>query len=183
MNKSLWLLVPVLLVVSGCASVTPKDYADQQPALNMVQYLTGRTTAWGMAQSRSGEVVRRFRIEMTGVPAGSDAVRVHEHDIYTDGRIEDHDWLIRNAGPHEVLATSDQIVGQASGEQYGNALNLHYTLKVRMASGSLWHFGVSDWFFQQTPCRLINVTYGSKLGFKAFNVVTFFKKDDCQDGG
>lgn len=176
-----FLTLPLLFAFAGCSSVTPRDYAGQQPPLDMVKYLTGHTTAWGMAQSRSGEVVRRFRIEMIGVPAGANAVQVREHDIYSDGKTEDHDWLIRDAGPHEVVATSDQIVGEATGDQYGNALNWHYTLKVRMQSGSVWHFSISDWFFQQTNCLLINRTYGNKLGFHAFDVITFFRKDDCKD--
>lgn len=183
MKRAVLLVTPLLLALAGCASITPRDYADQKPQLDMVKYLTGHTTAWGMAQSRSGKVVKRFRIEMTGVPVGSNAVQVHEHDIYSDGKIEDHEWLIRDEGAHTVVATSDQIVGEATGDQYGNALNWHYTLKVRMDSGSVWRFSISDWFFQQTRCLLINRTYGSKLGFHAFDVITFFRKDDCQDNG
>jgi hypothetical protein len=52
-----------------------------------------------------------------------------------------------------------------------------------MQSGSVWDFSVSDWFFQQTGCLLINRTYGSKLGLHAFDVVTFFTKSDCTDSG
>ncbi|MGH8282399.1 MAG: DUF3833 family protein, partial [Gammaproteobacteria bacterium] len=95
MKRAILLLIPLLLVFAGCASVTPSDYASQQPQLDMVKYLTGHTTAWGIAQSRSGEVVKRFRIEMTGVPTDNNAVKLHEHDIYSDGKTEDHDWLIR----------------------------------------------------------------------------------------
>jgi len=64
---------------------------------------------------------------MTGVPIDTDAVRVPEHDIYSNGKSEEHDWLIRDADPHRVVAPSDQIVGEATGDQYGNALNWHYT--------------------------------------------------------
>lgn len=168
-----------LLTLAGCASVTAEKYADQQPPLDMVKYLVGHTTAWGLAQSRSGEVVRRFRIETDGVPMGDDAVKVQEHDFYTDGKTEEHEWVFRNTGPHTVTATSDQVVGEAIGEQYGNTLNLHYTLKLRMADGSESQFTISDWFYLQDGCRLINRTYGSKFGFHAFDVMTFFEKPDC----
>jgi hypothetical protein len=36
--------------------------------------------------------------------------------------------MIRDVRPHQVVATSDQIVEEAIGDQYGNALNWHYTL-------------------------------------------------------
>jgi hypothetical protein len=175
--KSLFILP--FLSLTGCASITAENYANEQPTLDMVKYLTGHTTAWGLAQSRSGEVVRRFRIEMDGVPVGDNAVKVEEHDFFTDGKTEEHEWMFRNAGPHAVTATSDEVVGQATGEQYGNALNLHYTLKVRMSDGTEREFTISDWFYLQDDCRLINRTYASKFGFHAFDVMTFFEKDDC----
>lgn len=168
-----------LISLAGCSSMSAQDYASEHPTLDMVKYLTGHTQAWGMAQSRSGDVVRRFRIEMDGVPVGTDAVKVSEHDFYSDGKTEEHEWLIRDTGPHSVVADSDQLDGQAAGEQYGNTLNLHYTLKVRMADGSEREFTVSDWFFLQDDCRVINRTYGSKWGFHVFDVMTFFEKGGC----
>ena len=179
MKRNIAPLFLLLLALAGCASVTSQDYADQQPTLDMVKYLTGHTTAWGMAQSRSGEVVRRFRIEMDGVPVGADAVKVEERDFYSDGKTEEHEWTIRDTGPHAVTATSDEVVDLATGEQYGNALNLHYTLKVKMSDNTERDFSISDWFFLQEDCRLINRTYGSKFGFRAFDVITFFEKQDC----
>lgn len=179
MKKFLLVAAASLIVLTGCSSMSAQDYADERPALDMVKYLTGHTTAWGMVQSRSGAVMRRFRIEMDGVPVGDDTVKVQEHDFYTDGKTESHEWVFRDDGPNAVTATSDQVVGEAKGEQYGNALNLHYTLKVHMEDGSERQFAISDWFFLQDGCHLINRTYGSKWGFHAFDVMTFFDKGTC----
>lgn len=179
MRKRLASLGLPLLILAGCSSVPSQDYADQRPTLDMTQYLIGHTTAWGLAQSRSGEVVRRFRIEMDGTRLDDGSVRVVEHDFYSDGRSEDHEWLFRDTGAHAVTATSDQVVDEAEGTQYGNALNLHYTLKVQMPDGKQAEFPVSDWFYLQEGCRLINHTDGSKFGFHAFDVMTFFEKKDC----
>ena len=168
-----------LSVLAACSSMSAQDYSNERPSFDMVKYLSGHTTAWGLAQSRSGDVVRRFRIEMDGVAVDANTVKVSEHDFYSDGKTEEHQWTIRDIGPHSVVATSDQLVGDATGEQYGNTLNLHYTLKVRMADGSEHQFTVSDWFFLQDQCHLINRTYGSKWGFHAFDVMTFFDKGTC----
>lgn len=179
MRKQLTSLGLPLLMLAGCSSVTPQDYADQRPSLDMTRYLIGHTTAWGLAQSRSGKVVKRFRIEMDGTRVSDGSVQVVEHDLYSDGRAEDHAWVFRDTGTHGVTATSDQVVGQADGEQYGNTLNLRYTLKVQMPDGKQAEFAVSDWFYLQEGCLLVNHTYGSKFGFHAFDVMTFFEKNDC----
>ncbi|HSN17122.1 MAG TPA: DUF3833 family protein [Gammaproteobacteria bacterium] len=179
MKTSTLLAITSLAILAGCSSMSAKEYAKEQPTFDMVKYLTGHTEAWGLAQSRSGDVVRRFRIEMDGVAVGDDEVKVTEHDFYSDGKTEQHEWVIRDTGPHSVTAESDQLDGPATGEQYGNTLNLHYTLKVRMADGSEQEFTVSDWFFLQDDCHLINRTYGSKWSFHAFDVMTFFDKGTC----
>lgn len=174
-----FLLAVSLSLLAGCASVSPEDYASQRPSLDMLRFLAGHTTAWGLAQSRSGEVVRRFRIEMDGVAVDGDTVKVQEHDFYTDGKVEAHQWVFRRTGAHAITATSDQVVGEARGAQYGNALNLTYTLKVQMPDGVEREFAIDDWFYLQDDCHLMNRTYASKFGFHAFDVLTFFQKPDC----
>lgn len=50
------------LLLAGCAGVPVERYADNRPALVLEDYFAGQTTAWGIFQDRSGEVIRRFRV-------------------------------------------------------------------------------------------------------------------------
>lgn len=173
MNKAALLLV--LLLLAGCSSMTARDYAGSAPSMDMLEYFSGQVHAWGVVQDRSGKVIRRFTLEMQGTPRPDGSLAIHETLDYVDGAHETRDWSVRRLDEHRVTATADGIVGTAQGEQYGDALHLTYVLQDR-SSGSLREFPVDDWFFLQSGGVLINRSYGSKWGFHAFDVLTFFQK-------
>ena len=53
--------------LTGCASApVPQDYASEKPALDLKTYFNGELTAHGIFTDRSGKVVRRFTVAMTG---------------------------------------------------------------------------------------------------------------------
>ncbi len=163
------------LVLAGCSSMSAQDYEGAKPNMDMLEYFSGQVHAWGVVQSRSGEVIRRFTLEMRGTPQADGSLAIHETLDYVGGTRETRDWSVRRQDPHHVTATANGIVGTAQGEQYGNALHLTYVLQDD-SSGSLREFSVDDWFFLQADGVLVNRSYGSKWGFHAFDVLTFFQK-------
>lgn len=173
MNKALLLFAISLL--TGCASMHAQDYAASTPSMDMLEYFSGQVHAWGVIQDRSGKVIRRFTLEMQGASRPDGGLAIHETLDYVDGGHETRDWSVRRLDEHHVAATADGIVGTAQGEQYGDALHLKYVLQDR-SSGSLREFPVDDWFFLQSDGVLVNRSYGSKWGFHAFDVITFFQK-------
>ena len=58
------LVAALSLGLAGCASTSIEQYKDDQPALDPVSYLNGTLDAWGIFQGRSGEVKRRFYVEI-----------------------------------------------------------------------------------------------------------------------
>mgnify|MGYP006181592657 CR=1 FL=1 len=60
----LLVLLALVLSVASCGSVDVTHYADQQPALNLEHFFSQPVKAWGMFQKRSGEVVKRFEVDI-----------------------------------------------------------------------------------------------------------------------
>jgi hypothetical protein len=54
------------LGLAGCASPTPADYASQGPLLDLRQYFNGKLLAHGLVTDRSGKVLQRFTVALTG---------------------------------------------------------------------------------------------------------------------
>jgi len=174
--KRAWLVCTMFAALAGCSSMSARDYAAGQPLMDMIGYFTGDVHAWGVVQSRSGEVLRRFTLDMHGEPKPDGSLAIHEVLVYVGGKTETRDWKVHRVDAHHVSATANGIVGTADGEQYGDALHLTYVLEVAGDDGSVTRFPVDDWFFLQSDGVVINRSDGSKWGFHAFDVITFFQR-------
>ena len=58
-------------VLTGCAGPSPADYAAETPVLDLKTYFNGDLVAHGLFTDRSGQVVRRFVVHMTGTWDGN----------------------------------------------------------------------------------------------------------------
>ena len=60
-----------MFLLAGCAGPKVGEYRDEKPMLDLTTYFNGKLDAWGIVRNRSGRVVKRFRVEMTGKWQGS----------------------------------------------------------------------------------------------------------------
>lgn len=171
------LLLP--LALAGCASVAPEDYADETPEFRLEEYFDGELRAWGIFQSRSGEVRRRFTVDITGEVDGDEIV-LDERFRYADGETDRRVWRIRRIDEHTYEGRADDVVGVAEGRAYGNALNWQYTLAVDTGDRT-WNLNFDDWMYLTDERTLINTAEVTKFGFKVGEVTLFFRKMDDGD--
>ena len=68
--KRRFALIAIASALVGCASPTPADYAAERPVLDLKNYFNGELVAHGLFTDRSGKVVRRFTVQMTGTWQG-----------------------------------------------------------------------------------------------------------------
>lgn len=61
----IFLVILTSFLMVAC-SARIEDYRNMQPALDLQEYFDGNITAWGQFQDRSGMVIKRFRVDMTG---------------------------------------------------------------------------------------------------------------------
>ncbi|PWG64581.1 DUF3833 domain-containing protein [Sediminicurvatus halobius] len=170
------LLLPVLLL-AGCAGVAPEDYAGESPEFRLEEYFDGEVRAWGMFQSRSGEVRRRFTVDIDGRVEG-DQIILDERFRYADGETDRRVWRIRRIDEHTYEGRADDVVGVAEGRRYGNALNWQYTLALDTGERT-WNLHFNDWMYLTDERTLINTAEVTKFGFKVGEVTIFFRKADA----
>ncbi|HKJ95831.1 MAG TPA: DUF3833 domain-containing protein [Gammaproteobacteria bacterium] len=178
MRRGLLLAVLALTgaLLGGCSGINPKDYADSKPIFRIERYFDGHVRAWGMFQGRSGEVKRRFTVDVHGHTEGDEFI-LREHFKYADGSTQKRVWHIRRLDDHHYEGRAGDIVGVAKGTRYGNALHWHYTLALPV-DGDTWHLKFNDWMYLQEDGVMINRTSVSKYGFHVGDVTIAFRKQD-----
>lgn len=118
------------LLLSGCASLVPHDFADAVPRFEPDEFFEGPVRSWGVIETRSGKPRRRLRAELLGRREG-DAVVVTQDFTYEDGRKQQRVWKIRRLDEHRYAASADDVIGSAIGYASGNAFRWTYTLQLR----------------------------------------------------
>jgi uncharacterized protein YceK len=161
------------LLLAGCASVSPQDYATEKPKLDLATYFNGKVDGWGMVQDRSGKVVRRMVVEIDCKWNGNEGV-LDESFVWSDGKTEKRVWRIKKDGDR-YIGTAGDVVGEAQGVASGNALQWQYTLKLPADMGG-YEMSMDDWMWMVDDKTLTNMTSMKKFGLTFAEITIFFRK-------
>lgn len=168
--------------LTGCASPTIADYAGEKPVLDLRQYFNGTVDAWGVFTNRSGKVVKRFTVVMkcswSGEP-GREVGVLDEDFVYSDGTTQKRIWTLRRTpgegGQGRYTGTAGDVVGEAQGEERGNAFYWSYDLDLPVDERNVVvHF--EDWMYQMDGRVMLNRATMSKWGVTLGEVTLSFTK-------
>ena len=193
-------------LLAGCAGPQINDYAAEKPTLDLRQYFNGTLDAYGVFTDRSGKVVKRFTVVMdckwTG-PPGQEVGVLDEAFTYSDGTKDRRVWTLRRGADGKYTGTAGDVLGEATGEEKGNAFRWGYTLllpvdgtaaaeppqgAVAPAGGSAVREATSmgarrtievqfdDWMYLMNDKVMLNKAAMSKFGFKLGEVTLSFAK-------
>ena len=172
------LALPLLVAFSllvGCASApTPADYAAEKPVLDLKSYFNGELVAHGIFTDRSGKVVRRFTVQMTGSWQGNQGT-LDERFTYSDGKTERRVWRLTDEGGGRWAGRADDVIGVAEGRLAGNALNWRYTMALPV-DGSVYEVQFDDWMYLMDQRVMLNKAVMSKFGIRLGEVTLSFSK-------
>ena len=162
-------------VLAGCASPQVSDYAQQRPKLELDRYFNGRIRAHGIFQKRGGEVVRRFTVVMHCHWEGNQGV-LDEAFSYSDGSTQRRVWRLTKHADGRYTGRADDVVGEAEGQESGNAFRWNYTLRLPV-DGKDYDVQFDDWMFLVDERVMLNRATMSKFGITLGEVLLSFTKD------
>ena len=163
------------VVLGGCAGPTPADYAAETPVLDLKTYFNGDLVAHGLFTDRTGKVVRRFVVQMTGTWNGNQGV-LDERFTYSDGKTERRVWRLTDEGGGRWSGRADDVVGVAQGVAAGNTLNWRYTLSLPV-DGKVYEVQFDDWMYLMDERVMLNKAVMSKFGVRLGEVTLSFYKN------
>ncbi len=177
MKRRLALLCAILAaaaLLTGCASPNAADYAAEKPVLDLKTYFNGELLAHGIFTDRSGKVVRRFSVKMSGTWQGKEGT-LDERFTYSDGKTERRVWRLTDEGNGRWSGRADDVVGVALGQAAGNALNWRYTLALPV-DGKVVEVQFDDWMYLVDERVMLNKAVMSKFGIYLGEVTLSFTK-------
>lgn len=164
-----------LNTILSCSSVQVQDYASEKPVLRLDQYLNGDLEAFGMFQDRSGKVIKRFQVVMKAKWSGNQGV-LEEDFTYSDGSKSRRVWTLSKSAEGKYVGTAGDVVGEAHGEEQGNAFRWAYTLNLPVGEKT-YHVQFDDWMFLMNDKVMLNKSKMSKFGVYLGEVtLTFIKR-------
>lgn len=164
-----------LMFLSACTSdIDGGAYVDEKPAFDLKTYFSGPIKAWGIIQDRSGHVRTRFEADMFGKWDGDNGV-LTEDFVYYDGTTQHREWHIRPTGSGGYEGSADDIIGKASGRDYGNAIQWTYVMDVPVGDTS-YRLNFDDWMWAMNDGVIINRSYMKKFGFRVAELTIFMQK-------
>ena len=171
-------LLVALGLLAGCASPQVSDYAAEKPVLDLRQYFKGTIDAYGVFTDRSGRVVKRFTVVMTCSwqgPPGQETGVLDEVFSYSDGTTDRRIWTLKRSPDGRYTGTAADVLGEAFGEEKGNAFRWGYTLKLPV-DGKIVEVQFDDWMYLMSDKVMLNKAVMSKFGIRLGEVTLTFVK-------
>lgn len=163
-----------VVLVAGCSAPSVSSYRDMTPRFDPSEFFAGHTRGWGMFQKRSGEVVKRFVVDLNGHWEGERFI-LDEHFVYADGEKQQRTWTLTRTGTGLWSGSAADVVGSAAGEQAGNALHWDYVLHLPV-DGTVYDVSMDDWMYLVDDTTLVNRTTMRKFGIELGQVTLFFRR-------
>lgn len=178
--KTLGLALACAFTLGSCANMQVSTYAQEKPALKLEHYFNGKLLGHGVFMDRGGEVKRRFVVAITGtVTDGGNTIVLDEQFTWSDGVKDARVWTLKKqanvAGIEQWQGTAGDVVGFATGQVAGNALNWAYVLALPV-DGKVYHVNFDDWMYLVDDKVMINKAVMSKFGFRLGEVLISFTK-------
>ena len=171
--KTLLIMLSSLLLIS-CGQVPVERYANEKPVLDLPTYFSAPVQAWGMFQDRSGEVIKRFHVDIQSRREG-DKLILDERFLYSDGTRQRRVWTLTPEGQGRWSGRAADVVGVAEGQIAGNTLHWRYRLNLPV-DDSTYEMSMDDWMYLMDEDTLINRTSMSKFGVEVGQVTLFFRR-------
>ena len=168
------LMMGMLCTILGCTGIEMEQYEEQLPKADIRQFFDGPIKAWGLIQDRSGNVVRRFDVDMIG--SWKDNVgTLEEYFEYYDGEKQRRVWTITQLENGEYIGEADDIVGKADGKTVGSAIYWDYEMDVPV-DGTTYRLKFDDYMWAMNDGVIINRSYLKKFGFTVAELTLFMQK-------
>lgn len=161
-------------VLTGCSTQNIDMYQNVQPTLNMNEFFDGQIEGWGMFQSRSGEVKRRFYVDIQATKEG-DLIVLDESFDWADGTKSKRVWRLTEQPDGSWRGTAGDVVGEAIGNVAGNSLHWKYVLKLPVDDKE-YEVVFDDWMYLVDENVMLNRSIMKKFGVELGSVTLTLQK-------
>ena len=100
---------------------------------------------------------------------------VAEQFIFDDGEKQSRTWKIKLSDDNNFIASAGDVVGEATGRQYGNTLRMDYVLRTPVGEKT-YDLTIEDWIYLIDEQHAINESKLKKFGVTVGYLTLGFNK-------
>jgi hypothetical protein len=169
-----WAMLAPVLFLGACAGPKLADYAATTPPLVLEQALVGESTAYGIFESRSGKLQRRFVVDVTGTwDAAAQVLMLDERFRFDDGQTDQRIWKFKKTADGAYIGTAGDVVGEARVAIAGAAATFTYKVDLKVGDGSV-RVRFRDWLYRIDQDVIVNRAKVTKFGLRVGEVTVVF---------
>ncbi|MBD1575777.1 DUF3833 domain-containing protein [Vibrio sp. S11_S32] len=168
------IIVFLTLLLTGCSPNSLEQYANTTPELKLEQFFDGKLKAYGMVLDRSGNVTRRFNVDLIGSWKGNQG-ELKEWFEFDDGEKSTRVWYLEKLSDNQYQGHASDVIGTATGTTRGSALYWKYDMNIE-SQGTTYQLTLDDWMHLIDEKRLFNKTDMTKFGFRVGSLILYIEK-------
>ncbi|MDX1282465.1 DUF3833 domain-containing protein [Shewanella colwelliana] len=168
------LSIALVILLSACGSASLEEHTNTTPELKLEQFFDGKLKAYGIVLDRSGNMLRRFDVDLIASWQGNKG-EIKEWFEFDDGEKSTRVWRLERLGDNSYSGEAGDVIGTAYGETRGSALYWKYDLSIEV-DGETYQVTLDDWMFLIDDKRLFNKTDMTKFGIKVGEVILYIEK-------
>jgi len=176
MKRVFFMLFP-LISLAACASpsIDGNRYLENAPEFQLEEFFKGDVKAFGIVQDRSGNLLQMFEADIAGTFEDG-VLTLDETFTYSLGEgVEERVWTITGNSQTGYSGGAGDILGEASGAAFGNALVWSYQMDLPVGEDS-YLVTFEDWIWALDDKRIMNRSYIKKFGIVFAEVTIFMEK-------
>lgn len=162
------------LLISACSNNKINQYANNNPKLNLKNFLNGEIIGYGIVEDYKSNVTRRFNFYGVATWHGNQG-NFDEKIVYSDGKQESRIWSITKINDTSYEATNPDLIGKATITIAGNTMNWKYKMNITV-NNSVYKIDFDDWMYLMPNGQIINRNYFKKFGFTVGELTLFMEK-------
>ena len=148
---------------------SPEDYASSGEIFDIRTHLNGPIICEGVIYGPTGRVTSRFVGDFDCVWDGNRGV-MNEVFRYCDGSEQTRAWELTLGNDGKIRATASDVVGEGTGQQSGDSVQLKYRFQLPESSGG--HvLDTVDWMYLAPNGTIVNRSQFRKYGMKVAELV------------
>ena len=177
--KNTLFAIAICTAVSGCGvTIQGEAYKDITPSFDPYDFFNGNVKAWGIVQNRSGELVQRFKVNIDGSVDANNVLTLDETFSYGLGEgVTSRVWTINETGINQYRGTAPDILNEATGTVYGNAMQWSYDMELPV-DDTTYNVHFDDWMWAFDENTIVNRSYIRKFGITMAEVTIFMQKQN-----
>ncbi len=162
--------------LAGCATpLKPAAFTNAGPAFNPLKFFTGHVTSWGVEEARSGQPIAIVTTDCTGTATGPNRIRMVQVLHVGNAPPQTRIWQFKQTGPHQFIATANDMSGTARGTAGGPEFHWHWVLESHPGN-PLENITMAQWMYEMPDGSVVIRTVASKLGIRLVEVTEQFRK-------